>query len=198
MRYDKQHKERTRQRLLAEAAAAIKTVGPEQLGVASLMARLGLTHGGFYAHFKSKDDLIDQALEASFEQASETFFKSIEGRSPQEGLGAYIDYYLSMAHVGRPEVGCPLPTLSVDMARTKGPARDRLWDGANRLAERLAGLLEKSGVASDEADRTARSAMAEMAGAVMIARTATDAEHARQVIDASRRSVKQRLGLAVD
>jgi TetR/AcrR family transcriptional regulator, transcriptional repressor for nem operon len=195
MRYDKQHKERTRQRLLAEAAAAIKTVGPEQLGVAALMAKLGLTHGGFYAHFKSKDELIDQALQASFEQASEKFLESIEGRSPKEGLATYVDYYLSMAHVGRPEAGCPIPTLSVDMARTKGPARDRLWLGANRLAERMAGLLQKSGVPASEAIGKARSAMAEMAGAVMLARAAIDTEHARQVIDASRDSVKQRLGV---
>jgi TetR/AcrR family transcriptional repressor of nem operon len=195
MRYDKEHKERTRQRLLAEAAAAIKTEGPEQLGVASLMSRLGLTHGGFYAHFKSKDDLIEQALAASFEKAGEKFLKSTQGLGPREGLGAYVDYYLSMAHVEQPDVGCPIPALSTDMGRTAGPARARFLSGVHRLADRIADLLEQTGVPADQALLSARSAMAEMAGAVMIARAATDADDARRTIDASRHSVKQRLGL---
>jgi TetR/AcrR family transcriptional repressor of nem operon len=196
MRYDKQHKERTRQRLLAEAAAAIKREGPEQLGVASLMARLGLTHGGFYAYFKSKDDLIDQALEASFDTAGEKFLDSIKDRGPKEGLAAYVDYYLSMAHVERPDAGCPIPALSTDIGRMEGAVRDRFWSGANRLAERMAALLEATGVPAGEALDRARSAMAEMAGAVMLARAATGTSEAQQTIEASRQSVKRRLGIA--
>jgi TetR/AcrR family transcriptional repressor of nem operon len=62
MRYDDNHKERTRARVLAEAAAAIRSKGAERVGVAEVMAGAGLTHGGFYAHFKSKDDLVTEAV----------------------------------------------------------------------------------------------------------------------------------------
>ncbi len=58
MRYDSEHKKRTRQRVLSEAAAAIRAVGPDGIGVAGVMAKAGLTHGAFYAHFESKDDLV--------------------------------------------------------------------------------------------------------------------------------------------
>ena len=195
MRYDKEHKERTRQRLLAEAAAAIRTEGPEQLGVASLMSRLGLTHGGFYAHFKSKDDLVDKALEASFGQAVERFAIYIEGRSPTEGLAAYVGYYLSMQHVERRDAGCPIPALSSDMSRTDGPGRARFASGMIGLAERMAALLEEMGTPADEAILMARSAMAEMVGAVALARAATDPAEASQIIEASRLSVLKRLGI---
>jgi TetR/AcrR family transcriptional repressor of nem operon len=62
MRYDDNHKERTRSRVLAEAAAAIRSKGAERVGVAEVMAGAGLTHGGFYAHFKPKDDLLTEAI----------------------------------------------------------------------------------------------------------------------------------------
>src|SRR5882762_3946548 len=69
MRYDDNHKERTRARLLAEAAAAIRSKGAERVGVAEVMAGAGLTHGGFYAHFTSKDDLVTEAVTYMFDAA---------------------------------------------------------------------------------------------------------------------------------
>ena len=69
MRYDANHKERTRALLLAEAAAAIRSKGPDRVAVSRIMAAAGLTHGGFYAHFPSKDDLIAQAVTCMFDAA---------------------------------------------------------------------------------------------------------------------------------
>jgi len=67
MRYGSEHKAQTRSRVVQEAAAAIRSDGVERIGVAQIMARAGLTHGGFYAHFESKDDLVAQAVEYMFE-----------------------------------------------------------------------------------------------------------------------------------
>ena len=84
MRYDDNHKERTRARVLAEAAAAIRGKGVERVGVAEVMGGAGLTHGGFYAHFKSKDDLLTEAISYMFDDAYASFLRHTEGRAPAD------------------------------------------------------------------------------------------------------------------
>jgi len=98
MRYDDNHKERTRARVLAEAAAAIRGKGVERVGVAEVMAGAGLTHGGFYAHFKSKDDLLTEAISYMFDDAYASFLRHTEGRAPADALSNYIDAYLATSH----------------------------------------------------------------------------------------------------
>src|SRR5258707_9470405 len=98
MRYDDNHKERTRARVLAEAAAAIRGKGVERVGVAEVMAGAGLTHGGFYAHFKSKDDLLTEAISYMFDDAYASFLRHTEGRAPADALSHYIDAYLATSH----------------------------------------------------------------------------------------------------
>src|SRR6266436_6519607 len=98
MRYDDNHKERTRARVLAEAAAAIRSKGAERVGVAGVMAGAGLTHGGFYAHFKSKDDLVAQAITHMFEVSYAGFLSHTEGRVPAAAVSNFIDVYLAPSH----------------------------------------------------------------------------------------------------
>jgi AcrR family transcriptional regulator len=95
MRYDDNHKERTRARVLAEAAAAIRSKGAERVGVAEVMAGAGLTHGGFYAHFKSKDDLVAQAVTHMFDASYAWFLRHTDGREPADALSNCIDAYLA-------------------------------------------------------------------------------------------------------
>src|SRR5260370_42009672 len=94
MRYDNNHKERTRARVLAEAAAAIRSKGVERVGVAEVMAGAGLTHGGFYAHFQSKDDLVAQAITHMVDAGCAWFVRHTEGRAPADALSNYVDAYL--------------------------------------------------------------------------------------------------------
>ncbi|MGI4879673.1 MAG: TetR/AcrR family transcriptional regulator, partial [Janthinobacterium lividum] len=77
MRYDGEHKAQTRERVLKEAAAAIRSEGVDRIGIAQVMARAGLTHGGFYAHFTSKDDLVTQAIDYMFEDRYAAFFANL-------------------------------------------------------------------------------------------------------------------------
>src|SRR5580692_7828040 len=107
MRYDSEHKERTRGRVLKEAAKAIRAEGPHRIGVAGIMANAGLTHGGFYAHFASKDDLVVAAIGQMFDEGAERVERETAGRSPAEGLAAYIDFYLSKDHRDARTTGCP-------------------------------------------------------------------------------------------
>jgi TetR/AcrR family transcriptional repressor of nem operon len=194
LRYDSEHKARTRARLLDEAAASIRAVGPDGIGVAALMAKAGLTHGGFYAHFKSKDELIAQAIARMFDDSRALFVSRTEGRTPAGGLASYIDAYLSETHRDRTGHGCPLPCLSGDVARMPKAARESFAAGAAELTALIAGLLERMEVA--DADLAAASIIAEMVGAMALARAVPDRGWSGLILKASREALKARLGLA--
>lgn len=193
MRYDSEHKERTRKRVLAEAAAAIRAAGPDRIGVAGLMAKAGLTHGGFYAHFRSKDDLVAQAIDQMFEDSYGNFLRKTKGREAAEGLAHFIDSYVSARHRDAPDKGCPIPTLSGDVARMPPEARARFARGVERLTAAIADLLEELGQKDPPA--LAASALAEMIGALALSRAVGDAESSERILERSRTALKARLGV---
>ena len=88
MRYDTDHKARTRERILTEAAKAIRASGPQVVSVGGLMKKAGLTHGGFYAHFGSKDELVAEAIGQMFGGPYSNFAALTEGKPPAEALAA--------------------------------------------------------------------------------------------------------------
>jgi TetR/AcrR family transcriptional regulator, transcriptional repressor for nem operon len=192
MRYEADQKERTHRQILAEAANVIRVKGPERVGVAEVMNKLGLTHGGFYAHFASKDDLIAQAITSMFEQGFANFLRKTEGLEPQQALDCYVDWYLSKAHRDAPGRGCPLAAIAGDLPRLPETARVRFTEGVERLAAALAKLLKKLG--SKDAEALAFSALAEMAGALTLARAILDPERSNRILEASAELVKARLG----
>jgi TetR/AcrR family transcriptional repressor of nem operon len=193
MRYDSEHKERTRKRVLAEAAAAIREQGPDKVGVAGLMAKAGLTHGGFYAHFKSKDDLIAQAIGQMFEDSYGNFLHWTKDQTPAEGLARFIDNYVSARHRDAPDRGCPIPSLSGDLARMPPEARERFTQGVTTLTDAIAGLLGQTG--KPDAEDLAASTIAEMIGALALSRAVGDPATSDRILERSRRVLKQRLGL---
>jgi len=194
MRYDAEHKQRTRERLLEEAAKAIRAEGPHRIGVAEVMAKAGLTHGGFYAHFASKDDLVAEAIEQTFKEAGARMIRRLgEGQAPAEALRSYIDYYLSPAHRDTRTTGCPLPFLSADAPRLPEAARARFALGGARLTETFAELLKR--LDRPEPEATAASALAEMVGAVLLSRAEPDPARSDAFLAYSRASVLRRLGL---
>lgn len=193
MRYDSDHKARTRERILTEAATAIRASGPEGVSVGGLMKKAGLTHGGFYAHFGSKDELIAEAIRQMFGGPYGNFAALTEGKPPTEALAAYVDFYLSARHRDARDRGCPLPALSGDVARMPASARARFGEGAERLRKSIAGLLEAMGRA--DADTLAASAIAEMVGAIALARATDDGGRSDDILAATRKALKERLGL---
>jgi TetR/AcrR family transcriptional regulator, transcriptional repressor for nem operon len=196
MRYADDHKQQTHERLVKEAAAMLRAEGPERMSVATLMAKLGLTHGGFYAHFRSKDALIAEAIDATFEQTAERFAKRIEGLPPAEALGHHIDVYLSTLHQEGAADGCPLPAISADVARLGPLAKAHFGAGMKRLHARIASLFEALGHNPDEAKELAVSLYCELTGAVALAR-AVDPEQAREIRASSRTALRKRFGLTV-
>ena len=191
MRYDQNHKERTRARVLAEAAAAIRSKGIERVGVAEVMAGAGLTHGGFYAHFASKDDLVAHAVTYMLDAAYAWLLRHTEGREP--ALSNYVDAYLAPSFRDDRAHGCPIAGLSADLPNMPEAASARFADGTERLVAALAKLVKKLGAKNPEA--LAWSALAEMAGALALSRAVSDPETSNAILRNSRAMVKSRLGL---
>ena len=193
MRYDSEHKERTRQRVLSEAAAAIRAVGPGGIGVAGVMAKAGLTHGAFYAHFESKDDLVAQAISQMFAASSQRIRARSDDPDPAVALVKFIDNYLSARHRDHPELGCPLPSLSGELARLPSAARANFAAGLGRLTSSMAKRIKELGRPGSEG--LAASLIAEMVGALALSRAVPEASESDRILETSRSSVKARLGL---
>jgi TetR/AcrR family transcriptional regulator, transcriptional repressor for nem operon len=158
-----------------------------------VMARVGLTVGGFYAHFASKDELIAAAIDEMFIEAKSRAMLEMDDRPPAEALGAYIDFYLSKTHRDARATGCPMPSLAADLPRLTPKARERFSEGMQRLRSRLAEKLALMG--HDDAEAEASSAVAEMVGAVSLARGEPDPAASDTILDRSKAAVKRRLGL---
>ena len=192
MRYDTDHKQKTREKVLKAATRAIRVSGPHRLGVAGVMSKAGLTHGGFYAHFKSKDELVAAAIEQMFE-VGRARLGSFADRPPAQALSGYIDFYLSAGHRDAP-TGCPIPVLASDLPRLARPARQRFAQGVAHLTAALASRLTELG--RPDAQDEARSMLSELVGALALARTETEPQRSEQILEASRRMLKRRFGLA--
>jgi len=193
MRYGPEHKQMTRQRVLTEAAKAIRAEGPHQIAVAGVMARAGLTQGGFYAHFASKDDLVAQAIDHMFGEAAARWDRETEGKTPLAALAAYVDFYLSPTHRDTRSSGCPLPFLAADLPRLSEDAQRRFAAGLTRLRGRIADKFALAGRADAVAD--ASSMTAELVGALSLARADPDREASDAILERSRAAVKRRFEL---
>jgi TetR/AcrR family transcriptional regulator, transcriptional repressor for nem operon len=193
MRYVAGHKDRTRARVLKEAAKAIRAEGPHRIGVAGVMAKAGLTHGGFYAHFASKNELVVAAMAQMFDEALATFERVTVGKPPALALRSYIDFYLSVRHRDAHDSGCPLPSLAADLPRLDPLARERFAVGLNRLIGGLTNLL--FALKGGDCEPLASSALAEMAGALSLARGVDDPRQSKMILKHSRDLLKVRLGI---
>jgi len=193
MRYDAEHKQKTRERVLKEAAKAIRAQGPYKVGVAEVMAKAGLTHGGFYAHFASKDDFVNAAVGQMFAEGQARLAQSLKADTPRQALSDYLDFYLSKAHRDTRTAGCPLPFLAADAPRMDDAFRAQYAAGVAGLTERLAGPLAALG--HDNATDVAGSILAEMVGALALARAEPDAARSDVILARSLASVRRRAGL---
>ena len=193
MRYDAEHKSRTKAAVLKEAAQALRAAGPENISVTEIMGRVGLTHGGFYAHFPSKQALVSEAMAEAFRDSSKLFERATNGVAPQIALASYINLYLSPKHRDAPERGCPLPALASDLPRLSGDARATYAAGIERLTLRITKLLTAVGLPDPAA--LAASVLAEMVGALSLARAVPDHDQSDTILACSRISLLERLGL---
>jgi TetR/AcrR family transcriptional repressor of nem operon len=191
VRYSTGHKAETRERVLKEAAKEIRAKGPDNVAVSGIMARAGLTHGGFYAHFPSKDALVKEAIGTMFADARRRSAAIDAAGDPRDVLRAYVDFYLSPAHRDGRDRGCPLPTLSGDFARSQPATRERFGAGVVGIAGRLAAPLAQLGYGEGEA----HALLAQLVGGVALARAVGDAELSDRLLADTHASIVARYGL---
>lgn len=188
------HKERTRARILDEAAQALRVSGTEGVSVGALMKRAGLTHGGFYAHFASRDDLVAHAVERMFQDSAAMLDRFLPQGAGVDEVTALIDYYLSEQALGAPERNCPLPSLSGEVRRMPEVARSKFEAGVGAFRSRLESALLAT--AGEAAAQLAITLLSEMVGAMALARVMSDPAAARELLQSSRDHLKRRLRIA--
>jgi TetR/AcrR family transcriptional repressor of nem operon len=193
MRYSGTHKEETRKRILSVASRQVRARGPDGVSIPEIMAEAGLTHGGFYAHFKSKDALVAAAIEAAFENRRVVFRNLPEAADNAAFLERFVDSYISAIHRDRPERGCPIATLSSDIPRQGEAARAAFDAGVKGLIQTIASRLNVG--APEDRDALAGSLVTQMAGAVALARAVSDPDLSDRLLEQSRWSVRARMGL---
>ena len=186
-------KEESRDRILDVASRTVRRVGFDGVGVADVMKQAGLTHGGFYAHFESKDAMIADAIGTMFDDARGRSDAIEQTDDPRAALKAYVDFYLSPAHRDRRERGCPLPTLSGDLARSGEQQRERFGKGVEALTMRLAKALGGIGIADPHAEGSAM--LAQMVGAVALSRAVADPAQSDAILTDARILLVARYGL---
>ena len=190
MPWPKEHKSRTRRTIVAAASTAFRAEGISGVRVGDVMTRAGLTHGGFYAHFDSKADLLREALDYSAEQTLEALSKPLADVPSEDRWRTAVDSYLSPAHVAHPEVGCPLASLAAEVARADSTTRKRL---ANVVRGRLAWMrqLIPQGRPRTVADEEVIGSAACMLGGVILAR-AVGGKEASAILSACREFIHER------
>jgi TetR/AcrR family transcriptional regulator, transcriptional repressor for nem operon len=193
MRYDAEHKQRTHDKVIKAAANAIRAKGPDKIGVAEIMSQVGLTHGGFYAHFASKEELITAAIDQMFNESRARLIRETEERAPLDALNAYLDFYLSPMHRDARRSGCPVAALASDSPRMSTKVRAVFAAGQQRLVDALGKLLRDIGHTSTK--EKAQSMYAEMLGALTLARMEADTTRSDAILRGSRTAIKQRFGL---
>ncbi|WP_353631674.1 TetR/AcrR family transcriptional regulator [Pseudomonas canadensis] len=181
MRYSSDHKAQTHQRIIKEASDRFRRDGICATGLQPLMKALNLTHGGFYAHFKSKDELVEKALQsaaAELDAHCEMLF------SQERPLEAFIDSYLSEWHLTSPDQGCPLPTMSSELGLRgqHSPTTDAV------LKARLNQI--EAALENPNADRQSLVMMSTLVGALVLARSVKSTELATRIMDVVRESLK--------
>jgi TetR/AcrR family transcriptional repressor of nem operon len=168
MRYRQGHKAQTRQRILREASQRLRSEGIGRLAIDDLMRRLDLTHGGFYAHFASKDALVAEACAQEFTPEEAEIIVGPADALAEDALASLISHYLSARHRDRPEMGCYLPALAGEMAHASPVTRQTFTRAFQRYVARVAQRLP--GETPQARTDTALVLLSAMAGAVAVSR----------------------------
>jgi TetR/AcrR family transcriptional regulator, transcriptional repressor for nem operon len=193
MRYPADHKHATRCRILEAAGQAFREHGVAETGVDEVMRRAGLTHGGFYAHFRDKTELVAEACTAAFDAAVPNLERI--AALPTRGARArmLIDSYLAARHRDNRGSGCLIVAVGADMARLQGAARAGYSRGFTRHLDRLAAALRLS--RDPERNRElATQLMSALVGALLFARAIDDPASSDAILHSMRRHLRATFG----
>ena len=181
MRYSSDHKAQTHKRIIKEASVRFRRDGIGATGLQPLMKALNLTHGGFYAHFKSKEELVEKALQAA---AAELDVRCEMLFSQERPLEAFIDSYLSERHMTTPDQGCPLPTMSSELG-LRGQHSATTDAVLNARIKQI-----ETALAAGPGDARSLVMMSTLVGALVLARSVEDKALAMHILEVVRENLK--------
>jgi TetR/AcrR family transcriptional regulator, transcriptional repressor for nem operon len=199
MRYVKGHGLQTRSRIVEEASYGLRQAGVDGMGVADLMKLVGLTHGGFYAHFESREALVVEAFALAMDRTVSQWRSHMNGIPAEERFDAFIEAYLRRGHRDDRAGGCVLPALGTDIARSSQKVRRAFARKLDEMIDVVAGLLPRK--SPKQARQIAISALATMMGSIALARAVGDKKLSDEVLRAGRqvlgrRSARRRASVA--
>lgn len=190
MRYSREHKVETHARIVKKASVRLREKGAHGIGVADLMKDAGLTHGGFYAHFDSREALVIEAFADAMDRSTERWRKLAEQTPPDKRLATIVASYLTPLHRDDPGHGCAVPALGAEIARESPKTRKafaaKLEQMIDMLAEQMPELPPKA------ARKQAMAAVATMVGTLVLARIAGNGDFSEEILAAGRAAVLDR------
>jgi len=186
MRYSREHKQETHDRIVKKASVRLREKGAHGIGVADLMKEAGLTHGGFYAHFDSREALVIEAFGYAMDRSMEHWRKITDEVSPEKRLVLIAEAYLSALHRDNPGHGCSIPALGAEIARESPKARKAFAGKLDEMIEQLADYIPN--LPRKAARKQAIATLATMAGTLLLARIAGSSEMSDEVLKAGRDS----------
>ena len=180
MRYPIDRKLRTRERILKAASAAFRRHGYAATGIDTVMASAKLTAGAFYAHFRSKQALLGNALDEAFRQSRQNWPEDLERLQGRPWIRRFASFYLSLEHRDDAGCGCPMPSLTAEIWRNGEAGRKIFQQHLGGLVEMVA--QQVSGAAPDRV--AAIAAIALSVGGLMLARTVRDDAFSQEILEA--------------
>jgi TetR/AcrR family transcriptional repressor of nem operon len=180
-----------RDNILTAAGRMFRQRGIEGVTVAEIMQTAGLTHGGFYGHYRSKGELAAASCRNVLADSARRWRERASAAS--DPIDAIIAGYLSAAALEHPERGCPIPTLGIEVARCGGPAAEAMAEGVEELLAILQALCPRP---EAEREAAAMAALSAMVGGIMLARTCNDTARALAVLDAARSTANNVMKIA--
>jgi len=187
MRYSKEHKLETHARIVKKASVRLREKGAHGVGVADLMKEAGLTHGGFYAHFDSREALVIEAFADAMDRGTEHWRKLAEQMPPDKRLAAIVKSYLTPLHRDDPGHGCAIPTLGAEIARESPKTRKAFAAKLEQMIDLFAAQIPE--VSRKAARKRAMAVIATMMGTLVLARVAGTGDFSDEILGAGRDAV---------
>jgi TetR/AcrR family transcriptional repressor of nem operon len=187
MRYSKEHKLETHARIVKKASVRLREKGAHGVGVADLMKEAGLTHGGFYAHFDSREALVIEAFADAMDRATERWRKLAEQTPPEKRLATIVGTYLTPLHRDDPGHGCAVPTLGAEIARESPKTRKAFAAKLEQMIDMLAAQIPE--LPRKAARKQAMAVIATMMGTLVLARVAGSGDFSDEILGAGRESL---------
>jgi TetR/AcrR family transcriptional repressor of nem operon len=186
MRYVKGHGLQTRSRIVENASYGLRQSGAEGMSVVDLMKLVGLTHGGFYSHFDSREALFIEAFALAMDQTVAGWQQLFKALPIEKRFDALVDGYLSAHHRDNRARGCVLPALSADIARSSSKVRQNFARKFEEMIDSIALLFPEE--PPGQARQIAASTLATMLGSIVLARAAGDKTLSGDILEAGRQA----------